>query len=292
MIKVENLTLTYNNGKGIFDVSFSVKEGQVIGYLGPNGSGKTTSIRALLGFMKQDSGTVQINGLDAYLNAPKIMEFVGYLPGEISFPDGMKGEEFLKHVMEMRGLKDKTRMHELIERFELDIKGEIKKYSKGMKQKLGIVVAFMHDPKVLILDEPTSGLDPLMQNKFVELIKEEKKRGKTIFMSTHIFEEAERTCDEVLIIKEGRIVVKAGVQELKTQQRKAFIVQAENKSSLKKLGFELGQETDNGVEVFVSGGEIDDFIKKLSTVKVINLEQKKQSLEDIFLTYYSKGETK
>lgn len=292
MIKVDALTLTYKNGKGIFDVSFNVKEGQVVGCLGPNGAGKTTCIRALLGFMKQNSGTVKINHLDAYLKAPEIMKFVGYLPGEISYPDGLTGAEFLQYINEMRANKDKALMYKLIDMFELDISGEIKKFSKGMKQKLGIVVAFMHNPKVLILDEPTSGLDPLMQNKFLQLVKDEKARGKTIFMSTHIFEEVERTCDKVLIIKQGRIVAKAGVNELKLKQRKAFIVQPAKMTELKKLGFKLGKATDSGVQVIVSGDEIDAFIKKLATIKIINLEEKQQSLEDIFLTYYSKGESK
>ncbi len=292
MIEAKNLTLRYKSGKGIFHIDFSVRKGQVMGYLGPNGSGKTTTIRALLGFMKADGGSAAIDGLDSYSQAPEIMKRLGYLPGEISFPDNMKGADFLKYVCQVRGIKEAARMESLLERFELDAKGEIKKYSKGMKQKLGIVTAFMHDPDILILDEPTSGLDPLMQNVFIELILEEKKRGKTILMSSHSFEETERTCDDVLIIKEGRLVAKTGIKELKSHQRKAFIVKTDMESELLALGFETGQRTDGGTEVFVKGQDIDAFIKKLGKINVIGFEQKQQSLEDIFLNFYGKEASK
>lgn len=169
MIQVAGLTLQYPSGKGIRDVSFRVKEGQVLGYLGPNGAGKTTTIRCLLGFSGADSGWCSIKGLDCRRQAPDIQRFLGYLPGEIAFLDGMTGREFLKFLSEMRGMKDDGRLKELVEMFEIDLSGKIKRYSKGMKQKVGIIAAFMHDPQIVILDEPTSGLDPLMQNRFTDL---------------------------------------------------------------------------------------------------------------------------
>ena len=177
MIDVKNLTLAYRSGKGVFDLNFGVKQGEVLGYLGPNGAGKTTTIRALLGFMAPKKGTAQIAGLNCTTDAPAIQKKLGYIPGEIAFLDGMHGDEFLRFMQSMRGTKDTVRQKQLIEMFEFSPKGNIRKFSKGMKQKLGIVTAFMHDPEVLILDEPTSGLDPLMQQRFVELITEEKKRG-------------------------------------------------------------------------------------------------------------------
>ncbi|MEG0077022.1 ABC transporter ATP-binding protein [Anaerorhabdus sp.] len=292
MINVNNLTLKYRNGKGVFNLNFEVKQGEVIGYLGPNGAGKTTTIRALLGFIKADEGSASIDGMDTFDDAPEIMKNLGYLPGEITFLDGMTGEEYLNYLAEVRGIKDRTREKELIQMFEFSPKGSIKKYSKGMKQKLGIVAAFMHDPDVYILDEPTSGLDPLMQNRFVELIKSEKERGKTILMSSHMFEEVERTCDHVLIIKDGHLVAHADIETLKNSQRKGYELKTTNNTQALELFTELGYEVDNVndvVEVYVTGEQVDKFIKACSMLHVISLDIKAQTLEDVFMHYYARG---
>lgn len=292
MIEVKNLTLTYSSGKGVFDLDFRVKKGEVMGYLGPNGAGKTTTIRALLGFMRPNKGFCSINGLDCSNQAPEIQKSLGYIPGEISFLDDMHGDEFLRFIHDMRGTKDTTRQKELIEMFELDPKGRIKKFSKGMKQKLGIVTAFMHDPQILILDEPTSGLDPLMQNRFVEFIQSEKARGKTILMSSHMFEEVEKTCDNVLIIKDGRIVKESDIQTLKDSQRKAFVIKTANNAEatqiLKNAGFEANPTVGDSIEVFVTGENIDRFIKTASKLTIKNFNSKTQTLEDIFMHFYSR----
>lgn len=286
MINVEGLTLKYASGKGIFNISFQVEKGKAAGYLGPNGAGKTTTIRALMGFMKPDGGTCLIDGRDCSRQAAEIKKGLGYIPGEIAFPGSMGCMEFLKYQCALRGITDYSRMNQLLEYFELTPKGNIKRFSKGMKQKVGIITAFMHDPEVLILDEPTSGLDPVMQNRFIELVLEEKKKGKTILMSSHMFEEVERTCDDVLIIKEGRLISKADVKTLKTSKRKGYIVQTTEIDKLKSLGFETGAVTAAGCEVYIKGEETDEFIKKLSGIRVDGLDIKSQSLEDIFLNYY------
>lgn len=292
MIDVKELTLKYPSGKGIFNLNFKVNSGEVMGYLGPNGAGKTTTIRALLGFMQPDKGSCSINGHDCTKDAPQIQKTLGYIPGEIAFLDGMNGDEFLKFMCNMRGTRDLTRQKQLMEMFELDTKGKIKYFSKGMKQKIGIVTAFMHNPDVLILDEPTSGLDPLMQNRFVELVLEEKKKGKTILMSSHMFEEVERACDNVLIIKDGKIVASSDVKILKSSQRKGFIIKPDDLSSayniLKNAGFEVGAVTNDTVEVFVTGEKVDQFIKTAAQFKVLNFDVKVQTLEDIFIEFYSK----
>lgn len=199
MIHVSNMTLTYPNKKGVFDLSFDVKKGEVVGYLGPNGSGKTTTIRALLGFIKANSGEVIINGLNAFNDASQIMKVVGYLPGEISFLKGLTVKQLLSYTLKFRNSHESEKMEKLLHYFQLNVNGDVKTLSKGEKQKLALVIAFMNDAKLLILDEPTSGLDPLMRNKFIELVLEEKKAGKTIFMSSHLFDEIEKTCDKVLI---------------------------------------------------------------------------------------------
>ena len=188
VIELCGLTKDYGSGKGVFGLQLTVPKGEVLGFLGPNGAGKTTTIRQLMGFIRPDAGTARIGGLDCFRQAETIQASLGYLPGEIAFMDEMTGLDFIKFIAGMKGMKDLGRARELMDQFELDPSGRIKRMSKGTKQKIGIVCAFMQQPALLILDEPTSGLDPLMQNKFVELIAREKKRGATIFMSSHMFE--------------------------------------------------------------------------------------------------------
>ena len=292
MIQVKGLTVTYPSGKGVFNLDFTVDDGDVMGYLGPNGAGKTTTIRALLGFMRPNAGTCTINGMDCSAQAPEIQKNLGYIPGEIAFLENMNGDEFLKFLCDMRGTKSTARQKQLIEMLELDPRGPIKKFSKGMKQKLGIVAAFMHDPGILILDEPTSGLDPLMQSRFVDFILEEKKRGKTILMSSHSFEEVERTCDNVQIIKEGRIVEQSDVQSLKSAQRRGFTVKTREIAPLLRAlsseGFEAKKNPYGTVEVTVTGEDVDRFIKTVAQFPLVDFVAKTQTLEDVFMQYYGR----
>ena len=204
VIKIDHLTKDYGYNRGVFDISLEVQKGEVYGFLGPNGAGKTTAIRHIMGFSRPQKGLTFVNGLNSWENASEIQRFLGYLPGEIAFPENLTGDQFIRMMAELRGMKDLSYTHDLIEKFELDPSGSLKRMALGMKRKLAIVTAFMHDPDVLILDEPTSGLDPIMQNIFIDFIKEEKKRGKTILLSSHIFNEIDATCDKISIIKDGR----------------------------------------------------------------------------------------
>lgn len=293
VINIEHLTKSYGVDKGVFDLSFDVKEGEVFGFIGPNGAGKTTTIRHLLGFIHPDQGRTTILDLDTIKDAPKIQESLGYLPGEIAFFDHMKGIEFLKLMASLRHLESTSYMHELIAYFELDVQGYIKKMSKGMKQKLGLVAACMHEPKVLILDEPTSGLDPLMQTKFVEFILNEKKKGTTVLMSSHSFEEIEKTCDRALVINKGRNIALEDIQSLKKTQRKVFLIRFKDNDSYDKIvksTFEVIPKEHLEVEVTISG-DINPLIKALSLVHVEHIDVKTQSLEEIFLDYYKKEAT-
>ena len=286
MIKIQNLSLVYPSGKGIFNVDFTIHDGEVFGYLGPNGSGKTTTIRGILGHMNVDEGIIRINDYDPRSNPIEINQLIGYLPGEIAFFEHFTGIEFLEFIRKMRGLKNVDRRNQLLKHFELDPNGKIKKMSKGMKQKLGIVAAFMHDPEILILDEPTSGLDPLMQNRFLELVLEEKKRGKTILISSHIFEEVERVCDRAGIIKEGKIITVEDFNENTKKISDIYEVKMAHPSDqILKTKLDIVKIKEATYQISVKDN-YKEFFKILSEYDVIQLELKKQTIEDIFMKYY------
>jgi ABC-2 type transport system ATP-binding protein len=286
MIQVQQLTQIYPSKKGIFDVTFDVKKGEVFGFLGPNGSGKTTTIRHFLGFANADKGHVMINGLDARTEYATLQKDLGYLPGEMAFLDNMTGLEFLTFLAKMRGNESTPRMEELMHRFQLESHFPIKKMSKGMKQKVGIVAALMHDPDILILDEPTSGLDPLMQQIFLDIIMEEKNKGKTILMSSHIFEEVDRVCDRAAIIKDGKIIVIEDLATLRQQVQNQFVVVTETEAP------QLLQEPIEVVEMGVNQYIVtvkqnyNEVLRILSQYPVISMKSSSQSIETIFMKYY------
>ncbi len=288
MINVKNLTQIYKSGKGIFDLNFEVKEGEVFGYLGPNGAGKSTTIRNILGFTNASEVEVLVFDKNTRVHAAEIANDIGYLPGEIAFFDNFTGIEFLEFIANMRGLNVKERRDDLIERFELEVKTPIRKMSKGMKQKVGIVAAFMHDPKVLILDEPTSGLDPLMQNVFMDLLREEKEKGKTILMSSHIFEEVERICDRAAIIKEGRLITIEDFSSLKEKKEDILVIKLSSENdALLKESIEAVKVVDATYRVTIKGNYQEVF-SVLSKYDVVSLDKKTQTIEEIFMKYYGK----
>ena len=255
VIKVNNISKDYGRGRGVFDLSFEVNKGEIFGMLGPNGAGKTTTIRQLMGFIKSDKGSAKILDMDCFVNRENIQLKLGYLPGEIAFMDEMKGSDFIRFIAEMKSIKNKNRINELTDLFELDANRKIKSMSKGTKQKIAIVCAFMNEPEVVILDEPTSGLDPLMQKKFIELILEEKRKGTTIFMSSHIFEEVEKTCDRTAILKEGKLIAIENMEELKSKKNKNF-----------ELVFKTNEEALNFKNKISFKSELNNNIVKLSII--------------------------
>ncbi|QSX09189.1 ABC transporter ATP-binding protein [Alkalibacter rhizosphaerae] len=291
MIQVRNLTQIYKSGKGIFEVSFDIKEGEVFGFLGPNGAGKTTTIRNIMGFSNASNGDVLIDGSNARTQTKKLQEKIGYLPGEMAFFDHMTGMEFLTFLGNMRRMKSWDRRDELIRLFELDPKGKIKKMSKGMKQKVGLVAAFMHDPDILILDEPTSGLDPFMQNVFMELIREEKEKGKTIMMSSHIFEEVQRSCDRAGIIRDGRLMAIEDIHSLKAMDKKRYRLTVADEASVARiLQSSFDVERVDGMTLIVDqNGSYSDFFALLSQCEVTSFDTETRTLEDIFMKYYGEG---
>lgn len=289
VIEVQHVTKDYGNHKGVFDVSFSVKEGEVYGILGPNGAGKTTTIRQLMGFIRPQKGTVSIKGFDCFSEREKVQRVTGYLPGEIALMDEMTGIEFLRFTAKWKGIRDFSRAEELIHRFELDPSGKIRKMSKGTKQKLGIISAFMGDPKVLLLDEPTSGLDPLMQNQFIDLILEEKKKGTTVLLSSHIFEEIERTCDRTAIIRNGEIVAVEDIRRFGKNAGKIVTAELADETEADQAARGISGAIVHGKSVEIRDlQDMDALIKHLSRFTVVDLSVRSRSLEEIFLHFYGK----
>lgn len=287
-VQISHITKDYGNSRGIFDVSLSVKKGEVYGFLGPNGAGKTTTIRHLLGFLKPEKGECRINGMDCFSQASLIQKNLGYLAGEIAFPEDFTGHGLLHFLADMKGIRDRSRMKELIDLLELDPSGKVRKMSKGMKQKLGIINAFMKNPEIVILDEPTSGLDPLMQNRFIDLILEEKKKGTTIFMSSHLFEEVERTCERTAIIRRGQIAAVEDMEGLKKKRSRDYIITLDSKKSADALqlpGYTITGREGASVTVAVKE-DIPGLLSLLSSCPVRDMQIHTQSLEEIFMHYY------
>lgn len=288
VIEIDNLTKDYGNNRGIFNINIKIKKGEIFGFLGPNGAGKTTAIRNLMGFIKPDNGTCHINGLDCFTEADKVQKEVGYIPGEPVFINDMSGIDFIKFIASYRNITSLNKAYSLIERFKLNPNVKIKKMSKGTKQKIAIILAFMHNPDILILDEPTSGLDPLMQKEFIKLLLEEKNNGKTILISSHIFEEIEKTCDRVSIIKDGYIVATDKIDNLKKFGNKIYTINFKNEAELSlfmKSKFNIINNTKNTVTVTINNN-INNLLKELANYDISDLVEEKQNLEDIFMRYY------
>lgn len=298
VIEVNHLTKDYGSGRGVFDVSFSINEGEVFGFLGPNGAGKSTTIRHLMGFSKPQSGQTKILGKDSFKNYSEILSNVGYIPGEISLPSGLTGYEFIKMMQDMYHIHNDEMLNKLLKIFELEdnvLKGDTKHMSLGVKRKLAVVTAFMSDPKVLILDEPTSGLDPVMQQRFIDFIIEEKKRGKTILLSSHIFSEVDATCERIAIIKDGKIVSEFKAEDLKHASLKQYrIVFDDNKeyqeflNSYDKKIVNVLKEDAKKNKVFITclDKNINELIDFLSKYQVKEFNNIKETLEDYFMKFY------
>ena len=283
IIETKNLTKYYKKIKGIEDVTFSVKKGEIFGFLGPNGAGKTTTIRTLLGFLKPTSGNAYIFGLDIEEDGIEIKKDVGYIPGDLNLYGHLTGGQFLDYFTSLRS-SDMYLLDELLSIFEVPLDRKIKGYSKGMKQKLGIIQAFMHDPELVIMDEPTAGLDPLLQQEFYKFLKKEKKKGRTMFFSSHILSEVDKVCDRVAIIREGSIVALEDVDALKNKKGKIIRVKIkENPSQFK--GPKQIKVKDGWIQ-FVATDGIDHWIKKLAKYTILDIEINEFSLEDIFMRYY------
>jgi ABC-2 type transport system ATP-binding protein len=290
-IEVTGLTKSYGGKRGIVDVSFEVAEGEVFGFLGPNGAGKTTTIRLLMALLRPDSGSARIAGLDCWQQSIDIKRLVGYVPGEPALDPNLTGGQVLEYFANLRGGVDRQYQADLIKRLDLDLNRKFRQYSTGNKRKVVLIQAFMHRPRVLILDEPTSGLDPLNQQVFDGMVREARESGSTVFLSSHVLSEVEKTCTRVGIIREGRLVRIGGIADLKAIKRSevtilfASPVPAEAFASLEGVEKVEGLNDGHAVRLAIHGAA-DAVVKTAARYPVVSLTSVEPSLEDIFLRYY------
>jgi ABC-2 type transport system ATP-binding protein len=289
IIEASALTKRYGSSRGVEELTFDVPQGEVFGFLGPNGAGKTTTIRTMLDFIRPTSGTIRLFGMDPRVDGVRVHARVGYLPGELALYQRLTGEAYLRTFASLRDGVEWSYVEELAERLLLDTTRRIKDLSHGNKQKVGLVQAFMHRPDLLVLDEPTQGLDPLVQQTFYSVLDEERARGLTVFLSSHVMPEVERVCDRVAIVRQGRLVAVEDIGRLKAHALRRLELHFDAPApadafaglpSVREI-HARGDELSLSVE-----GPVDAVIKQAARFTVVNIETKEPSLEDLFLTYF------
>jgi len=289
VIRAEGLTKYYGSQCGIEDITLEIEHGEVFGFLGPNGAGKTTFIRTLLDLIHPTRGRATVLGLDTRRDSVAVRARTGYVPGELALYTRMSGEEHVGYFAALRNGAGRVRAGELAERLDLDLTRRAAELSKGNKQKLGIVLAFMHEPELLLLDEPTSGLDPLLQQEFRALLSEAATRGATVLLSSHVLTEVEHTADRVAIVRAGHVVAVAGMDEIKQQALRRLevrFVSAADVEALRRVpGVREVREHGNTV-VLVTEGSMDALVKALASYEVASLASHELDLEDVFMRYY------
>jgi ABC-2 type transport system ATP-binding protein len=290
IIQTEKLTKSYGPFRGIVDVDLTVNEGEIFGFLGPNGAGKTTTIRILLDLIRATSGNATVFGIGTSADPVAIHRRLGYLPGEWNLYDRLTGAETITYFANLRGGVDKPYVAELVQRLDLDPSRRFREYSKGNKQKVGLICALQHRPELLILDEPTSGLDPLVQQTFNELLFEGRRDGRTVFLSSHIISEVERTCDRVAIIREGRIVRLDTVEGVRSMA--AHEVELRFTEPVSADGFRAIPGVANLVEEgrtlrMLVTGPIAPVVRLAGQHDLVDFVSREPSLEEVFLSEYA-----
>jgi len=292
VIEITQLRKTYGSIQAVKGISMSVEQGEIFGFLGPNGAGKTTTIRCMLDVIRPTAGSIRVLGLDAQHDTMALHQCIGYLPGDVRLPGDMTGRQVINYFSRLQG-REPVLLAKLVQRFDVELKRPLRSYSKGMRQKIGVVLAFMCDPNVLILDEPTSGLDPLLQRTFNEFLLEEQARGKTIFMSSHIMSDVEKVCQRVAVIRQGELVTVEKVETLRQKAGQRITVEFGDQVTTEDLARIPGVSnvgTTNGAYHFNIGGSMDPLIKALSQHEVIRLQAEEAPLEEVFLKFYEESQ--
>jgi ABC-2 type transport system ATP-binding protein len=292
VIVAEGLTKSYGSARGVTDLSFSVNAGEVFGYLGPNGAGKSTTIRTMLDFQRPTSGRIMVFGVEARADPAAVHARVGYVPGEFGLYERMQVRDYLDAYAAFRRGAGHARIGPLAERLRLDLDRTIHELSHGNKQKIGLVQAFMHEPDLLVLDEPTQGLDPLVQQTFYELLDEARARGGTVFLSSHILPEVERTCDRVGIIRDGTLLSVDDIGDLKAKALRTIVFHfaaPTPAAAFAHLPSVVSAEGHGDAVTLTVQGELDEIVKAAAQHTVVNVETREPSLEEIFLRAYRDG---
>lgn len=286
ILEIQNLTKYYGKIRGVENLTLKLEEGEIFGFIGPNGAGKSTTIRSIMNLINKSSGKVFIENKEFNKECIDIKEKIGYLPSEIYFYDDLTVKQMLDYHESFYKKDIHNRRIELVNKLQLDEKKKIEDLSLGNLKKLGIILAFMHEPKILILDEPTSGLDPIMQNIFYDLLKEEKAKGHTIFYSTHVLSEVSKICDRVGIIKEGQLIKIEKIEDLFSNSLTVVTVTSNQVSDIEKeLNIDIISKDENTIQ-FGNSLSHDELIKKLSKYKIDRILIEEATLEDMFLHYY------
>jgi ABC-2 type transport system ATP-binding protein len=289
IIQIEKLTKSYGEHRGVVDVDLTVNEGEVFGFLGPNGAGKTTTIRTALDLIRPTSGRALVFGIESTADPVAIHRRIGYIPGEFTLYDRLTGGQTIQYFANLRGGVDGAYQRSLIERFDIDPKRRYKELSKGNKQKIGLVIALQHQPELLILDEPTSGLDPLIQQSFYELVREARAAGRTVFLSSHILSEVERTADRVAIIRDGRIVKLGSVESLRDlahhQVELRFTGPVPTAVFEALPGVSEVSAEDHVLRMRVSGA-ITPVVRAAAQFELLDFVSREPTLEETFLSMY------
>jgi len=287
-IQLDNVVKKFEKFKALDGISLDIKEGEVFAYLGPNGSGKSTTIRVLLGILQATSGSAKVFGLDAWKNAVEIHKRIAYVPGDVNLWPNLSGGEVIDLFVNLRGTYDKERRDRLVRDFDLDPTKKCRTYSKGNRQKVALIAAFASDADLFVLDEPTSGLDPLMEQVFQSHVIEQKNKGKSVFLSSHIMSEVERLCDRVSIIRDGRLVETGTLNDLRhlTRYHMDVVTVREPKEIDKIKGIHNVSLEQNNISFEVDTEELDAAIKHLCQFGIKKMESAPPSLEELFMRHY------
>ena len=286
VIEIKSLTKNYGTARGINNINFSVKKGDIFGFVGPNGAGKSTTIRTTLGLIKPDSGFSKVFGKEIYKGNVDVLKNVGYMPSEAMFYPNMKVDEIIKLSQDIHKKECSAYEDELCERLQVDRKKKINQLSLGNRKKVSIVCAMQHKPELYILDEPTSGLDPLMQKEFFNLLIERNNEGATILLSSHILTEVQRYCNRVAIIREGNIVTVDSIEELSASKSKKVRLVGANE--IIKLDGMSAIAISEEEQSFLYNGEVERLIKELGKIHFEDITIEEPSLEEIFINYYER----